>query len=598
MLTFAVVSKILCTSQIHAINIMRLSAMIFDIKIIAETNGANKSKIIIATASLLFITVFPACAHTKELNFQQFGGMGDGKTDNADAFKKAFHYAENNPNTTITINKGIYRTGGLAYASKTIKSILHIKNAKNLTLNGSGAEIIFTSEGGGIFAENSPGLTINKIIFDYDPTPFNQGSIIATANDTSILVSVDDKYIKHNHELHYNAPINVKSSWLMFFDSNYDLITGDSPRVLKTTTRGNNYLLTLDKVGEKLIKTKKIYPGIRYVRTIRNWGHLLRFHFVDNAVLNEVKIYSSSGFAGLFTYSNNTKIINSSISRRPNTDRLISTSADGWHFIGAKIGPQIMNNNFENLADDAIVLSVRGSLIEKIVDDYSIILKVANPIWYNNGDEIEIIDWINNKRFDYTIEKATPSGIFPNLSYNLRLNKIIDQHLIKEIKNNPDLIVFDKSEACNNSLISNNNFYKIRARGILLHAKNVTITNNTFAKIGGAAISGGLLVQLPFADDMYERNFWAYGPSDNITIEQNNLNQVLNWGGGWGYKGAINFESLVTRDKVKNSTLFFDNIKIANNTINCQKKGRVGVHLQENNNAINFNNKATKECNN
>lgn len=67
-----------------------------------------------------------------DMPFARFGGMGDGKYDNAGAFQKAFSYARSNDGTTIRFTPGVYRVGGLMLSNNAMKSVLAISNTRGL----------------------------------------------------------------------------------------------------------------------------------------------------------------------------------------------------------------------------------------------------------------------------------------------------------------------------------------------------------------------------------------------------------------------------------------------------------------------------------
>ena len=528
---------------------------------------------------MAFLLVLFDIATAAEVNFSSFGGKTSDNYDNSAAFEKAFAFAEKNPNTTILLDRGIYRVGNIAYKGNGINSILHIKNTNNLTIKGANTEILFTNSAGGIFAEQNKHLTIDGIAFDYDPVPFNQGVVRKILGNESILVSVDSGFIGHESQYFYDEKKARHSSWLMFFDENNNLITSAAPKVIESKRLSNSYLLYLDKTGVQLIKKSMIKPGHRYVRTIRDWGHLFRFHFSDDTVLNNITIHSASEFAGLFAYSSNVTIYNSKISKKPFTNRLISTSADGWHFTGARIGPRITNSIFENQADDSIVISVRGSMIEAIEDCKTLILRPANPIFYEKGDIIEVIDIKNNKKYKSTVAGAIPKGAFPSLSYKLSLTQCIPSEVFGNNDWQSNLLVFNRSQACNGAVVKGNLFKYIRARAILAHGTNITISNNTFSYIGGAAIAGGILAKLPMAE--YSDGYWAYAPSENIEISGNRIDHALNWGKGWGYKASISFDSTWANEKDGSINASFDSISVINNVISGLPSNKKGIYISQ-----------------
>ena len=118
---------------------------------------------------------------------------------------------------------------------------------------------------------------------------------------------------------------------------------------------------------------------LRYVRVMRGCGHLLIFEFCDGVRLENCSIYATSAFASLFEFCNDVKLTGNKICPRPGSGRIVSTCADGFHFIGARRGPDIENNFFDRMQDDNIVISLRGSRIASAQGNQLQLARVPPP---------------------------------------------------------------------------------------------------------------------------------------------------------------------------------------------------------------------------
>jgi polygalacturonase len=103
------------------------------------------------SAIFTVLAVFGASA--AELNFADFGGKGDNKADNREAFRKAFEAMKAAPGSTLNIAPGTYRvsTGAEKFVHERYHMI--VRNIKKGTLKGSNAKIVFTDpeHGGFLF---------------------------------------------------------------------------------------------------------------------------------------------------------------------------------------------------------------------------------------------------------------------------------------------------------------------------------------------------------------------------------------------------------------------------------------------------------------
>lgn len=481
----------------------------------------------------------------KSINASEFGINGDGKTDNTEAFKKAFEYAKEHPGTTLDIPRGIYRLATPTAKLGKEQYIFRLEDLSKTTINGHNSEFIIGAPAGAFYLENCKSLTFKNISFDYDPPPITQGSILQVLpSENAIIVDVDPGYPRHDDPNSFAKEEDRIQSWMTLYQQDGTPLLGSRVlRFFKYEALGNGTFKLYHDMPQ-LEKIPGVQSGIRYVRVFRRWGHLIRAYACDNLTYDNLSFYSASGFVSLISYCNHTTIKNCRIIPRPNSTRMVSSAADGFHFIGGRQAI-LEKNYFSRLQDDNIVLAVRGNLISK-VDGNKLTLSPASETLYRNDDRIEVLNIDMGLREEFKIQEVEESGTYPSYHYTILLDRPLDDEFFSN-QTHP-LMAFNRSQALQGSRIIQNTMSHCRARGILLHAIDIQIEKNSISHFTGAGIAGGLLVQFPRNTSVGAKGFWAYYLAENIQIKNNTFDSCLNYGGHFGYKGAISFESVIQND--------------------------------------------------
>ena len=321
-------------------------------------------------------------------------------------------------------------------------------------------------------------------------------------------------------------------------------------------------------------------PNLRYVRVQRGFGHLLVFQFCDDLKVENCSIYASSAFVSLFMFCNDVKLTGNRICPRPGSGRIVSTCADGFHFIGAQRGPLIENNFFDRMQDDNIVISLRGNRI-KSTQGNQLQLAPSSVTWYQPGDTIEVVTLDDGQHRQYKIVAMAPqNNLFapPVMTLDRPLKgKIVT--LGEGSDNVLPTLVFDRSRRLDGTIIRHNTFQNTRRYTVFMGAGGVRIEDNIMSGFTGAAI---LCSHYDMLKGGPNRSYYSYYFSSDIVIRHNTITGAFNYGEGTrkitGQNiGAIDiYDDDRTRQGIGDLHLAHD-IDISDNTI--KNSGGVGIHV-------------------
>lgn len=345
---------------------------------------------------------------------------------------------------------------------------------ENVVFSGENTTLMFHGATDALELKNCENIYMNGINIDWGRTPFSMGTI--TKNDGQTFeVTVAEGY-----------PVDENVIIAGFLE--YDQKT-NAPRVNGNDIYGD--VKSVQYLGnQKLI----IQFNSQHEKSPEGTKVILRHQLYENdaiSVLNSnnlhfenVTIYTAPGMGFLARSSDNLYFNRFNVMLKPDTDRLMSTTADGIHLMDCGGEVKVTNSIFENCGDDALNAHGAYLVIENISKDGVITAK--NPRGYNFkpkvGDTVElsmvttllpvidakvidIKDSTTDQGFVLTLDKAIPDTIQKG-------------DVIANATRTPQL-------EYRNNLVRNK-----RCRGILVQTRNAVIENNTFANLG----NGGVLV--------------------------------------------------------------------------------------------------------
>ena len=455
----------------------------------------------------------------------QFGGKGDNKTCNLEAFVKAFDALAKEPGSTLKIGDGIYRisTGGKKFVHERYHIIA--RNMKNAVIEGGkNTRIVFTDpEHGGILFYVCPNLKLKNLSFDWDPLAFTQAVITRVMEDGKVFdIKLEDGFPEADNKNFKNYGPEGKFMIGFVYD----------PKTRKLfTEKRKDDCKRVDKV-EKIaprtyritLKPKANPDGVKagrlFVLLSRNPSNGLVFHACEKPRLNGVTMFSSSHIGMVFRWATTNPVLdNCKLMILPGSKRMLATNADGFFFDGCT-RPEIRNCYINGVMDDGIVLPVHGRTVVNKLDDRTYNVRLTWGVAFFKYNRLIAVDARTGER----------SGLLPGLEsiVNERRDVINGERVAVqtvrfsqpvELKNGDRL--FNNNFCNQNAIVENNKIVNLRGKGIKVHGRDIVLRNNEI----DAATFGGIEIGYQHRDKVWN---WMY--ADNVLVENNIIRNAANLG--------------------------------------------------------------------
>ncbi|MBO5309436.1 MAG: right-handed parallel beta-helix repeat-containing protein [Lentisphaeria bacterium] len=478
------------------------------------------------TISFAIFTVLAVfCAAAAELNFADFGGKGDNKTDNRTAFLKAFEAMKAAPGSTLNIAPGTYRvsTGTEKFVHERYHMI--VRNLKKGTINGKQAKIVFTDpEHGGFLFYLCPDLKLNGLTFDWDPLAFTQGEIVSVdpQNPKVFTYKLEEGFPEATNKNFKNyAP---EGKFMIGFV--YDPAT----RKLFTARMRDNHksVSKVEKIGERLYRiTLKNSPegiaaGRLFVLLSRNPSNGIVFHACERLRVNDITMYSSSHIGMVFRWGTvDPELNNVQIRILPNSRRMLSVNADSLFFDGCR-KPILKKCYLEGGMDDGIVLPVHGRRVVEKIDDKTFVVRCTWGVAFFNNHILEGIDLKTGKRTGAMFATSVKDRRLINKD-----GKRYEAETVTFHRPAPNLKVndflFNRSLSNQDFLVEDCEIKNLRGKAVKIHGQGGTVRN---CRIDGTTFGG---IEIGYQGGRAAHN-WVWMWADNIAIQNNLIRNTANLG--------------------------------------------------------------------
>jgi polygalacturonase len=421
------------------------------------------------------------------------------------------------------------------------------KNAKNISIDGNGSLFVFHGKMTTIVLDHCEGVKLQNIEVDFERPTMSEMHYVKSQNGTDIEIHPDSRYsitngrliwhgegwkTTHFHAVEFDTTLRTMrySDWGVFNKSKAteirpNLVHFDTPETFKTKP-GN--ILTVrdiirDQVGVFILESR-------------------------NITLEDVGMHYMHGLGIVSQYTENITMRRVTCAPRPETNRIIASSADFMHFSGCRGKITIENSRFAGAHDDPI--NIHGTnlrMIEKLGSnklklrfmhgqsygfnaffpgDTVAFVHAASMIRFEQG-RVKSVERLSDREIAVTFENQVPAALAPH-------------DCVENMSWTPEV------------LIHGNHFTRTNTRGILLTTpRKAVVENNTFFRTGMSAI----LIEAD-AEGWYES-----GPVRDVTIRNNEFVDCAYQGGPGNAIIAINPSNKVA--DVKKPVHF--NIRIENN---------------------------------
>ena len=409
---------------------------------------------------------------------------------------------------------------------------LLLKDLNDMVIDGSGIELIcqdFLKPATAIKLINCRNVEIKGFTIDADPLCFTQGKIINMAPDNSYFdLKIDPGY----QDIDFFAKFRKVTRPMNIFDP--------KTRTWKNGV-GDIYFSKLEKLKPGLWRIHarnkprpgSVAKGDQAVICGRG-GCAVSATNCEDLTYRDLTIYQS-GVLAFHEHGGggNTKIIGCTVTRRPGTDRLISSVADGFHCKNMRKGPTVIDSTFQYMMDDGTnIHTMFGRVAEGNGAVWKLLPRFENTI--RPGDTLEFYPANKLKPlFRATVKSCQPIKPLKPEERKRYWGKFGSNGSVR-------LVTFDRPlklnvrdryinlNACGAGFTIRNCIYgPLRYRGILLRSFDGVIENCKFQYTGNSAIS----IESDF-------NCSGEGPYvDNLTIRNNrfeNIGSFPGWEKGCG----------------------------------------------------------------
>ena len=417
-------------------------------------------------------------------------------------------------------------------------------------IDGQGSEFIFDGYVCPFIVENSKNITIKNVSIDFVRTFHSEGTIVATG-EWGFDVVFDEKF-----------PYRIQAGLLNFYGQGnnqypYSNLLEFDPIKKETAFMAKDYWLWNPLIAEELpdksvrIFRKDVKATVGNVMVFGSkYRNIPGFTLTDseNITIKDVNLYHCGGIGVLGQRCNNVTIDGLIVTPKPESNRVVSISADATHFVNCT-GKIIMQNClFENQKDDAT--NIHGI--------YAIITKIISP----NKVEVKLMH-SQQHGFDFIKKGKLIEFVEAPALYTVAEDEVIDvQRLNKEYSivtfKNPipeDIKIKDAIGAADEKVevyIANCIFKSNRARGLLIGSRGKTIIENNYFHIPGASIL--------FEGDA---SYWFEQSGVKDCIIRNNIFDNCNFG-VWG--NAVIQVAAGIKPEMRDKSRHNSNIIVENNT--------------------------------
>ncbi|MBI4979198.1 MAG: hypothetical protein HZC28_17080 [Spirochaetes bacterium] len=458
-----------------------------------------------------FIILLASCIYLAASVYRvdDLGAKPDGTSDAAPAIYRAAASATQ----TAAASAVIEFSTGVYYVMPPVTNqiaALDFSGISNVTFRGKGTNTVILvgrPPYGAFRFSRCLNIAVENIAIDYAVVPFTQGTIDS--------VDMNAGWYDLAVDAGYPSPLepffaDAKASWGIKAVPGvfYDLIVH---RPSAITLRGERMFRFAYKDGAT-IKKAGLAAGDRFAHGFR-W-------YVQSAVgawdctdvrVKNVAIYAAPAVTTTWANTSNVTIDGLTIARKPGSDRLISSCADGIHSFGVRGTFIIENCRFEAMLDDAVNIHCRAALVWSNISPTEFVINNSGTFRCAAGDRIQLFDPLAGKIRTETRVAAieTISPFLNRITVTSPISGLTAGKTTRDADN-----VYNLDASGGRVIIRSNYFGRHRGRSILIKS-DALIHDNRFENIDGLAIA------------IIKESEYAEGPvPHDIAIERNTFTGV------------------------------------------------------------------------
>ena len=337
---------------------------------------------------LLAVALLLSGCSKPRLELADFGAVGDGKTDDIAALKKALDaLAEAGPGSTLHFESGkVYKLG---VREDSVYQI-DLQELKDVTVDGHGSMLLSTPEQAYIRIRRCEGVKVKNLFLESDPLSYTQGRIVQTNPGAGWFdIELMEGYCDMPTAKELAA---VRPFWP------WGAVLDPQERRIRPGMTDHVFTERFEKLGERTYRlfTKKNYNrhigdfrlGDIYfqplywnpVKRMKKFGMHISYDASANIIVSQsadceienVTLYSGRSAMTSRVEFNTGRITfdRFKVCHRPGfDDRVVTNWRDGMHCKDNRVGPLIENCVFEGLLDDGINIASETIMAAEVLSD-------------------------------------------------------------------------------------------------------------------------------------------------------------------------------------------------------------------------------------
>lgn len=550
------------------------------------------SKLLTALVLALCVTCAPFCQASAYMpdgsiiNIGQFGISAHPGEDATPAVRRALEYAVRHHSSKLIFPKRRYDFYGDRAGEQYVftsnndeglkRIIFQMSSMDHFEIDGQGSQFIFHGYVSPFLIDKASDITLRNFSIDWERT-FHSEGVIGAVDDEGMELSFSDKY-----------PYKIEDGLLVFYDRDkveypYGSLLEFDPVRRETAYMAEDYYVRGNLPAREMGpgKVKVLMPHLKGVK-----GDIMVFNaarrmcsaitVADSRRLevDSVSIYHCGGMGIVAQRSLDIHIDHLAVTRNPDTDRMLSITADATHFVNCGGKLVIENSLFEGQMDDAtnihgiyvrVTKKISGSAVEVELkheqqQGFDFIkpgnmLEVVHNTTMEAYDSLEVkaVKRVNKRYTEVTFTKLLPEAL------------VVGKDVMASIEMYPEVII-------RHCIIQKN-----RARGMLIGTRGkVMIEDNLFHTSGAAILFEG------------DGSYWFEQAGVRDVTIRSNIFDNCNYG-VWG-NAVIQIGSGVEK-QYRNISRYNRGIKIIGNTFNVFDPRLISAYSVQNlsflNNKIN-----------
>lgn len=424
----------------------------------------------------------------------------------------------------VYVEDGYYRFGS---AEAPLFNLCNMENFR--VIGGDGVNFIQETTGTVIKLKDCKNVTVKGVKVDYADMKFIQCTITKFSDVGEPIVRIDDNY-KGFFEKFKDR---LAGNRLVYFDSNdltREIVTSNTRGFLRELVEIGNgeYQVTYrDQNTLRLTPLIDIKAGDKLVMFSRGGDHAIAVEGCECITIEDVDVYASGAF-GLSEHSciGGNVFRRLRMIRRPDTDRLMCASRDGFHSQNVKIGALIEECEFSYAEDDLLNVHCFNGVVTKKYSDTEYEVTFPLPTYLDDNTHMAFIkngaineavavsaeriadpDQVEKySSMDKIILEATGRHIRTfNLPfiYRVKLNRAVEADIYGEVTS--------AGYSSAGLIVRNCYFHDSHCMGCIVTGPDATVENCRFERNSGTGVS------------LVRGGFWSEGPYPTKIVVRNNV---------------------------------------------------------------------------